>query len=62
MAATPTSSSHGFTTIESTAPNTAATRNDSAAARFTALGVAVPVAVSRNGPLRSLSVPRTPSE
>ena len=62
MAATPTSSSHGSTISESTRPATAATPNESNAARFTAPGVASPVAVRRTGPLRSLSVPRTPSE
>ena len=62
MAATPTSSSQGSTTSESTRPATAATPNARNAARFTAPGVARPVAVRRTGPLRSLSVPRTPSE
>ena len=59
----PTSSSHGFTTSDSTRPATAATPNASdRGALHRAAASRSPVAVSRTGPLRSSSVPRTPSE
>ena len=41
---------------------TPATPNAANAARFTDPGLAAPDAVNLNGPVRSSSVPRTPSE
>ncbi len=61
MQAAPTSSSHHATSRASTRPATAATTNDSSAARFTAPGEATPDPTRRSGPTRSASVPRTPS-
>ena len=62
IAATPTASSHNVVARARIKPATAATPKHRNAARFTDAAVASPDPTKRNGPTRSLSVPRTPSE
>ena len=58
----PTAISHHDVVIASPSPATAATPNEINAALLTCAGLASPPAVIREGPMRSLSVPRIPSD
>lgn len=58
----PTTTNHHALNNDNTTPATPATPNAANAACFTASGLAAPDAVNLSGPVRSSSVPRTPSE
>ena len=57
----PTKTSHHETRTAKTTPKSDAAAKHNIAATFTAREVANPLATSRTGPTRLLSVPRTPS-